>query len=262
MQEVASLAATLAYDRMKLTQMQAALQRNENQTKNSLRRRLSDAGILYELSTDERTELNIQDTEKEEDQGKALESKKRLHCPNKRLLQRVHFQGDSIDILRKELTMAVRKNFSTTLARLIQHGLEVQSVNDSIANNLMVPFMRCLHPIGVSNLQKETNTKISPNTSYFEDNCGEYEDSMRTNYPMMHAWQLITEYYHLKRGDEYNNTPARKLSQSFNLDIVDSSYITVKQNLLASVGAIMATHRPYKRSPNALFKAFVCAGLK
>jgi len=66
----------------------------------------------------------------------------------------------------------------------------------------------------------------------------------------------------LKHGEEYNNTPARKLSQSFQLDIVDAQAVTAKQSLLSAVGMILAMHRPYKRSNNAHFKAFVCAGLK
>jgi len=45
----------------------------------------------------------------------------------------------------------------------------------------------------------------------------------------MHAWELILKYYELKNGDRYNSTPARKLSQSFNLDIVGGTAISNKQ---------------------------------
>jgi hypothetical protein len=45
----------------------------------------------------------------------------------------------------------------------------------------------------------------------------------------MHAWELILKYYELKNGDRYNSTPARKLSQSFNLDIVGGTAISSKQ---------------------------------
>lgn len=255
-QEVAALAATLACDREKLAQMQNALRRNERESNAAFQRRSSNAVVAYQINSNSGSNLVLQ-----QNQGLDLDEQK-LHYSNKRVLQRAKFQGDSIDILRKELTMAVRKNFSTTLARLIQHGLEIPNMNDSISNNLIVPFMRCLNPIDVSSHQfKDTHTTMK-DFSYFEEKFDDYEDYFRANYPMMHAWQLILEYYHLKRGDDYNNTPARKLSQSFNLNIIDSNHITVKQNLLASVGAIIATHRPYKRSPNAHFKAFVCAGLK
>lgn len=53
----------------------------------------------------------------------------------------------------------------------------------------VVPFVDCLHP-------KMNNSKST-----------------------MHAWELILKYYETKNGDYFNSTPARKLSQSFNLDI-------------------------------------------
>ena len=45
----------------------------------------------------------------------------------------------------------------------------------------------------------------------------------------MHAWELILKYYELKNGERYNSTPARKLSQSFNLDIIGGTAISNKQ---------------------------------
>jgi hypothetical protein len=45
----------------------------------------------------------------------------------------------------------------------------------------------------------------------------------------MHAWELVLKYYELKNGERYNSTPARKLSQSFNLDIVGGTAISNKQ---------------------------------
>lgn len=246
-QEVASLAATLAYDREKLAKrQQLALEKPE-----------PDAVVAYQVDFHDQQDAK----EKLYSPARGENGQKHLQS-SKRVFQRTRFQGDSIDVLRKELTMAVRKNFTNTLARLMQHGLEAPNVNDTIANNLMVPFMRCLHPIEVSNrsFKDASYTKLPDSSAYFEENLEEGEDRFKVH--CIHAWHVILEYYHLKRGDEYNNTPARKLSQSFNLNLIDSRHITVKQNLLASVGAIIATHRPYKRSPSAHFKAFVCAGLK
>jgi len=68
------------------------------------------------------------------------------------------------------------------------------------------------------------------------------------------------KFYEMKMGHEYNSTPARKLSQSFGLDLSGSASSN-KQSLLTVIGHILATHGPYKRSPDAHFKAFVCAGL-
>lgn len=45
----------------------------------------------------------------------------------------------------------------------------------------------------------------------------------------MHVWDLVLKFYDMKHGEQFNSTPARKLSQSFNLDIVGSSTISSKQ---------------------------------
>jgi len=124
----------------------------------------------------------------------------------------------------------------------------------------VVPFVDCLHP-------KMNHSKST-----------------------MHAWELILKYYEIKNGDYFNSTPARKLSQSFNLDIEGCkssvSYKQVKnihdnfvyefsilyfylyiqpfflQSLLSIIGNIITSHSRYKRSYGSCFKAFVCAGLK
>jgi hypothetical protein len=87
----------------------------------------------------------------------------------------------------------------------------------------------------------------------------------------MHAWDVVMSYYELKRGTEFNSAPQRKLSQSFGLDLTAAAAATStnvnslasnKQSLLATVGQIISSHAPYKRSEDAQFKAFVCAALK
>lgn len=155
----------------------------------------------------------------------------------------VHMRGDSIATIGRELTNVVRKNFARTLQQLIQHGLRLPA--ESAASSLMVPFMRCLQP-GAQRVAAGAAAEM------------QFLGIGRS----MHAWELILEYYNLKHGEEYNNTPARKLSQSFQLDIVDAQAVTAKQSLLSAIGMILAMHRPYKRSYNAHFKALVCAGLK
>ncbi|KAH8244980.1 hypothetical protein KR032_003470 [Drosophila birchii] len=154
-----------------------------------------------------------------------------------------HMRGDSIATIGRELTTVVRKNFARTLQQLIQHGLRIPA--ESAASSLMVPFMRCLHP--------------GPPAAVIPAAGGDSQFMGLGR--AMHAWELVLAYYRLKNGEEYNNTPARKLSQSFQLDIVDAQAVTAKQSLLSAVGMILAMHRPYKRSNNAHFKAFVCAGL-
>jgi RUN domain-containing protein 1 len=45
----------------------------------------------------------------------------------------------------------------------------------------------------------------------------------------MHAWELILKYYELKNGENFNAAPARKLSQSFNLDLTGNTSTSNKE---------------------------------
>lgn len=123
------------------------------------------------------------------------------------------------------LTTAVRRHLAINLRDLLQHGLTGPEFSS------LVPIIGCF-PV------RRSSTSRS-----------------------IHIWELILRYYEINDGDRFNSTPARKLSQSFNLDIVGGSAITNKQSLLSAIGSIVASHTPYKRSYDAHFKAFVCAAL-
>ncbi|XP_031850172.1 RUN domain-containing protein 1 [Nomia melanderi] len=133
--------------------------------------------------------------------------------------------SDSSSHCNARVTSAVRKHLATSIRDLIQHGL----MSDVRANSV-VPFVGCFP-------QRTTST---------------------TN--LMHAWELILKYYEIKNGHRYNSSPAQKLSQSFNLDLA-GRVISSKQSLLTTIGNIIASHSPYKRSYDSHFKAFICASL-
>ena len=65
-----------------------------------------------------------------------------------------------------------------------------------------------------------------------------------------------------QHGKEYNESPARKLSQSFHLEMVGGKAITTKQTLLGAIDTVMSSHTPLKRSEDSHFKAFISLGLK
>ncbi|EDW82764.2 uncharacterized protein Dwil_GK10170 [Drosophila willistoni] len=275
-QEVAALAATLTCDREKLANIKRALRQQQQQ--HQQQQASSSSGCPITSQTGALTTIpprcrravaaNISgheltpyspgtvssDSDEEANHYDQFEWTK-----DKSLGRRiVHMRGDSIATIGRELTTVVRKNFARTLQQLIQHGLRIPA--ESAASSLMVPFMRCLHP---SILQHRVTPLASSSSSSLGGSALSSSDQQQflgLGRPM-HAWELILEYYHLKNGDEYNNTPARKLSQSFQLDIVDAQAVTAKQSLLSAIGMILTMHRPYKRSYNAHFKAFVCAGL-
>jgi hypothetical protein len=62
-------------------------------------------------------------------------------------------------------------------------------------------------------------------------------------------------------GGNFSSAPARRLSQSFNLNIVGGSAVTPKQTLLTAILDVIETHTPFKRSPESHFKAFLSRGL-
>lgn len=124
-----------------------------------------------------------------------------------------------------ELTTAVRKHLASCIRDLMQHGTTTGQ------SSSLVPFIGC------------------------------FPRRLSTSSSEMHAWEIILEYYELKNGEKYNSTPARKLSQSFNLDVGGASPNSNKLNLLCCISSIVSTHTPYKRSYDSHFKAFICAAL-
>ncbi|KAL7642120.1 UNVERIFIED_CONTAM: hypothetical protein RMT77_006680 [Armadillidium vulgare] len=135
-------------------------------------------------------------------------------------------KGESPVISSEAITLTIRKKLCPALRDLIQHGLM-----PVVQSRSVVPIFSC------------------------------FPQSSQKSCQILHAWDFILKYYHLKNGDQYNRTPARKLSQSFNLDITGGSAITNKQLLLQTIGSILTSHGPLKRSYDSHFKAFVSAAL-
>uniref|UniRef100_A0A182QV59 RUN domain-containing protein n=1 Tax=Anopheles farauti TaxID=69004 RepID=A0A182QV59_9DIPT len=200
-----------------------------------------------------------------------------------------------------ELTLLVRKRLAKTIQRLMQHGLRgisestsnslvpfisgcfssTGSVNSDIHHRSTMngqpndgfyrsearrknlgatttaPKKQTLRGEEISSSNTEENL-FSQLDDEDDDDTGQQFDSETAE---MHAWELLMVYYNIKNGDSYNSTPARKLSESFNLDIVDGRPLSNKQSLLSTIGTIVALHSPYKRSYDSQFKAFICAGL-
>ncbi|XP_055595264.1 RUN domain-containing protein 1-like [Uranotaenia lowii] len=197
-----------------------------------------------------------------------------------------------------ELTMLVRKQLARTIQGLMQHGL--RGISES-SGSLVPFISGCFSggnyrqqpqpTVGEDRFyrsetrrkstggiartattppKRQNNSVVTDDEITIEENLfmqldddddeevAYYDGSDETE---MHAWELLLIYYNIKNGDRYNSTPARKLSESFNLDLVDGRPQSNKQSLLSAIGTIIALHRPYKRSYNSQFKAFICAAL-
>ncbi|KAK3770224.1 hypothetical protein RRG08_064334 [Elysia crispata] len=138
------------------------------------------------------------------------------------------YSSDSDELLHQSspvLVQAVRRDLAMAIRDLMQHGL--MEVGQSAS---LVPF-----------------------------GCFPNRSAQATH--MLHAWDLFLKFYEMKHGREYNESPARKLSQSFHLDMVGGKAITAKQTLLGAIDTVINSHTPFKRSEDTHLKAFICMAL-
>lgn len=148
------------------------------------------------------------------------------------------------------VTSVARRELAPAIRDLMQHGLiqggslASSSSSPSLSTHSLIPFMGCMSARRRAREAPTYGSKAIP--------------------PAVHAWDMVVSFYELKQGRQFNSALQRKLSQSFGLDLSSSpeNINSNKQSLLLTVDQIMTSHGPYKRSPDAHFKAFVCAGLK
>ena len=143
-----------------------------------------------------------------------------------------------------QVTTIVRRDLAPAIRDLVHHGLGHSAPSLSVN-----PFSGCMSARG------------------------------RAGAGILHAWDVVMKFYEMKGGAEFNSAPARRLSRSFGLDLAGSVstnkqveletleleitfYFLILQALLQTIGQIIASHSQYKRSPDAHFKALICAGLK
>lgn len=138
----------------------------------------------------------------------------------------------SMYISNQKLTGVIRKKLAPALQNLMEHGLMTEGKSLSVKSSLTF-VIGCMPHIA--------NTSQSGRSA--------------------HAWELLLKYYKMKNGDQFNSSPALKLSQSFNLDVGTHCAASSTQKLLITIGNIISSHSTFKRSFNAQFKAFVCAAL-
>ncbi|MEQ2181886.1 hypothetical protein GOODEAATRI_016261, partial [Goodea atripinnis] len=128
---------------------------------------------------------------------------------------------------RDELTTAVRKELAVALKDLLAHGL----FSPSQTMSLVLAPISCILP---------------------------YRPGPQT----MHPWELFVKFYESKNGKAFVESPARKLSQSFSLNVGGGpGTVTPKHSLLWAIHTVLKEHGRYKRGPDTEFKALVCMAL-
>ncbi|CAF0843460.1 unnamed protein product [Didymodactylos carnosus] len=128
----------------------------------------------------------------------------------------------------EEVVLAVRQVLAPALQALMEHGLYEINYSTSLA------AWGCFATRGGSVLYKDET---------------------------MHVWKLFLRYYAMKHGNDFSNSPARKLSQSFSLDVIGGKPITLKQCLLSAIDTVVKLHEKHNKSMDSCFKAFICLAL-
>uniref|UniRef100_A0A0X3PUG8 RUN domain-containing protein n=1 Tax=Schistocephalus solidus TaxID=70667 RepID=A0A0X3PUG8_SCHSO len=176
----------------------------------------------------------------------------------------------------RELNIAVRRVLCPALELLIEHGLRAPSRSSTLNATLASDDVGILAKWGFgcfSRRPAHASHGYVPDSSPDEDedevvsdgygDQGEMKGRVqkRRKKSSVTAWSLFLKYYVMKNGRAFNDTPARKLSESFALDIIGGKVITAKQQLLSSMGTILQLFNKYKRSDECQFRALVCMAL-
>lgn len=260
------LRAQLEIDIQEIISLVASIPNNTNRQRRMAHKASPDS------SSDSDDVAAVVDDDDDDDDGEsssAASTFRSTHHRRHRSLSNCFYSDETLASIQMEITTMIRKHFAITLQRLMEHGLRerVQSTSTSL-----VPFIGCFggrRSFLSAGHQQEGGggggRRSEPPRNYGDD---DEDDDHQQQQRQMHVWELILEYYHIKNGDKYNETPARKLSQSFNLDIAGGggcstgSGASNKQSLLGAIGSIISVHAPYKRSYNSHFKALISTGLK
>uniref|UniRef100_A0A914CY44 RUN domain-containing protein n=1 Tax=Acrobeloides nanus TaxID=290746 RepID=A0A914CY44_9BILA len=135
----------------------------------------------------------------------------------------------------EEIVAVIRKSFCPALKALLEHGLREYIPNENSLANLAV--FGCF-----SHRRNNGHTPVNGR-------------------PLEHIWDVITYFYECRKAIELSDASIGTLSQSFKLDSIDGKSVTSKQLLLSTIENVANSHRRLKRSPDSMWKAFVCAAL-
>uniref|UniRef100_A0A0M3I0A8 RUN domain-containing protein n=1 Tax=Ascaris lumbricoides TaxID=6252 RepID=A0A0M3I0A8_ASCLU len=148
----------------------------------------------------------------------------------------IHVDKDIFERSEEEVVWVVRKELCPALRHLLEHGMNTTVVQT------YAPFT----PFGCFPARSHQRYALRASSSVHK---------------LGHIWDVILYYFDSKNGREFSDAPVRKLSQSFQLNSVAGRSVTSKQILLSTIENVVATHSRLKRSPDAMWKAFVSAAL-
>uniref|UniRef100_UPI00358F4B52 RUN domain-containing protein 1 isoform X2 n=1 Tax=Myxine glutinosa TaxID=7769 RepID=UPI00358F4B52 len=159
---------------------------------------------------------------------------------------------------QNELTKVVRRELAPALRDLMAHGLQRAPTIASSATST------------------SSGSSLVPATlaaCFAFRSLGGGSSTPERGKPGMHPWLIFLEYYRIKNGKAYIESPAHKLSEAFGIPVEGGGKpgVTVtsphghiptgKQSLLTAIHEVLSEHGPYKRGADVEFKALVCRGL-
>uniref|UniRef100_A0A7E4V270 RUN domain-containing protein n=1 Tax=Panagrellus redivivus TaxID=6233 RepID=A0A7E4V270_PANRE len=133
----------------------------------------------------------------------------------------------------------VRKTLCPSLKDLLEHGMKSE-----------IPAESSLLSMGVLG--------CFPNrTAHLKQRQGGEGQVRELN----HIWDVIVYFYEDRKQRELTDGSVGKLSQTFNLNDVQGKQITSRELLMYTIENIISTHKRLKRTPDAMWKAFVSAAM-
>ncbi|CAH8587847.1 unnamed protein product [Schistosoma rodhaini] len=165
----------------------------------------------------------------------------------------------------------VRRYLCPALRDLIEHGLIKKALQKADENSplgltnkrsilLLRPILNCLDSRSRNHSEDKFECLDLNNLSSDYIDTNSFSGS-RSNCIGIHAWDVLMRFYQIKNGPRYNESPVRKLCESFDLDTIDGKTITNRQKFFSAMGNVLQGHVAYKRSKDAKFKAFISIAL-
>uniref|UniRef100_A0A183BJD4 RUN domain-containing protein n=1 Tax=Globodera pallida TaxID=36090 RepID=A0A183BJD4_GLOPA len=149
-----------------------------------------------------------------------------------------------LDGVQEAILLSVRKRFCPALMALLGHGLR-PAVAPSTRPSALFSAIGCF-----PDRSRQVNSRhLRPDLSKFDAK------------KLEHIWDVISLFVETSRALEMRDAVVGQLSDAFKLDSVDGKTATSKQILLCTIEHINSSHGKLRRSPDTMWKAFVCAAM-
>lgn len=168
-------------------------------------------------------------------------------------------EHEDLYITSEEVLLAVRKDLCPALRDLLLHGLALPSGSGGVGiagsgQSGLVSLLGCFSVRRRPLVPRPGGSAASAAAAAASGGASASASSAEI---ADQVWSLFAEWYRMKGGREYTDSPARKLSESFSLSMVGSRAVTVKEELLSAIHHVNGLHEEWGRGGDPRFKALV-----